>query len=244
MMNSKGIGLPELLISLFLASLILSALVNIYLSAKKEYFYLQERLGSEVDVVNVIEVMRDSIHRAGFTPCLNLNQLKSYDAHTRKALLPAIVLNSQRATSLNINRMSEQFASVVTVVNDTELKLKEEASWIQQNKKIIIANCTYAEVHEVTQVKHKHQETIVTLNSPLYYHYEGEMYVGEWIEEKFYIHQQHNKSVLYYQFHHADELTSSINSMKLKMQEEQKLVEVTLGLNHGKEIQFTSAVRE
>lgn len=242
--SAQGIGLPELLISLFLACLITLSLINIHLNVKKEYSYAQDRLDGEVDVLGVIELMRDSIRRAGFTPCLNLDQLTSYDSRTQKYVLPSMVLNSQHQSSLDVYRMSEQFTSRVKIDSNTQIKLEESLPWVQKNKSILIANCFFAEVHEVSEVHHHHQDTTIILNTPLRFDFETEAYVGEWIEERYYIHTQQT-AALYYQFHHADELTRVIHAMKVQkiMVKEAVVIDINLGIKNGKEIHFSTAIR-
>jgi type II secretory pathway component PulJ len=243
-LSSQGIGLPELLISLFLASFIIVGLVNLYLGAKKEYFYLQDRLEREIDVLTVIEAMRDSIRRAGFTPCLNIDQLTTYDTRTDKFLLPAITFDSHNS-ALKISRMSEQFSSVESLQQNSELSVHDRIG-LKKKQWILIADCMHAEVHQVAEVTHHFQDTQITLERPLRFTYEKEIYVGEWIEEIFYIHKDDENSALYYQFHHTDELTNLVNSMKMykKIQRNQQQIEITLGLNNGKEVHFSTVVRE
>ena len=74
----------EILISLFLATFILTVLTQFYLSNKRHYIDTQKQLENHLDLQWVRELLSDSIRRAGFTPCVGIRQLRVIDSRNFK----------------------------------------------------------------------------------------------------------------------------------------------------------------
>lgn len=243
-MNVKhqGFSLPELLISLLLSSLLIIVIVNHYISCKKQAVETRKRVEAHFDVQMVIDSMRDSIRRAGFTPCLNLSQLETTAKDRKNIQLTAIHINPEKK-SLTINRMSESFDYIVEQFSNTKLLTGEQI--IISKQKVLIADCYHAEINEVSRIKRLGQGLLIHFKKPLTHSYESPIYIGEWIHERFYISQRSNKNALFYGAKGADELTDAIHSLSIKRKQKNKkiLIAVNLGLQHGKNILFETTVR-
>lgn len=220
----SGFSLAEVLISLFLASLILSTLTQYYLSSKRQYLEAQKTVSDHFDLQWVSDLLADSIRRAGFTPCINIDKLRFKNPQLHALLLDKALIE--------VNRMSEHFFEVLDVPNRSQVILPASAA-INPRKKIIIADCVHAEVHEIEDVAKNAFTDRVTLSKPLLFRYKKPIYFAEWLEEKWFIRPNSKKiPALYYQLVRAEELTPLIHS--LSAEKKNTLVKVLLGLEGGK----------
>ncbi|KTD65436.1 prepilin-type N-terminal cleavage/methylation domain-containing protein [Legionella shakespearei] len=240
MNRQKGMGLLELLIGLFLASIILTVLMQFYLNNKRQYTESQSALETWFDVQWVSGLLGDSIRKAGFTPCLGINQLSTKGL--RGESLQAIRSQPQ---SLQISRMSELFAPIKAFQSSTELLVPDEGSFKERHL-LLIADCEHAEVHQILSVEQMAGRTLITLDKPLQFTYDSPAYAGEWLEEQWFIKtNEQGIKALYYKLVHSEELSPLIHSLHTRIQSEQgkQLVEAVLGWDEDKEHHLTVMVR-
>ena len=230
--RSHGFGLPETMISLFLASLIMAALMHQYISTKRHYAHLQKVLEDDTELQLATEFIRDRIRQAGFTPCLSLHYLTD---------IKAIQIDAQPKPSLRIHRMSSYFNQILDVPNPTQLLLTRE-SLLYAEKPILIADCYHAEIQTVSDVSQTVSGQLVTLSKPLAFSYKTPIYAGEWLDELFFIS---SKGGLFYQENHAEELTPLVKTMTLKLDSnpERTFVSVSFGLKNSHTLDFQTRVR-
>ncbi|HBI21346.1 MAG TPA: prepilin cleavage protein [Legionella sp.] len=225
----NGVGLPELMISLFIASLIMTALIQHYVSTKQHYGHLQSTLDDATALQLSIDFMRNSIQQAGFTPCLSINQLITVDNRDGDKPLTAIDLHPSAQPLLQINRMSADFETIISLKSNTEI-LASHTKTLHLGHPIVIADCNHAEVHTIREAYHTNTTQWITLNTPLVFQYETPIYIGEWIEEQFFVRKQGG---LFYHYHHTDELTAHVKSMLPSVQNTPQglFVHVVLGVD-------------
>ncbi len=233
MNKQQGFGLPEVMISLLLTSLIITALMNHYLSTKQYYSHLQSSMDESMELQLVSDFMRDSIRQAGFTPCLSVDHLITLDQRDGHGNLSAIEIGAE----LKINRMSPWFDVMLDRSNSTQILLTRNNT-IRDDRPILIADCYHAEVQRVLGVTNTANGQMVTLANPLVFTYQPPVYVGEWLQERFFIRQARG---LFYQRDHADELTPLVKTMSLNLKT--NLVQVNLGLDGDRELEFETRVR-
>ena len=229
----QGVSLPELLIALFLASFIMVLLMRHYINAKQQYQYFQSKLEQRIDLQMVTELIRDSTRRAGFTPCLNIDHLKTRDQRNSRHALKSISIGPEQ--SLIINRMNEQFDTVIDILDPTHL-LITDLSPIHRGQSILIADCYQAEVQNVEQVKHLPNRQLLTLNQPLAFRYQPPFYLGEWLEERFFIRKSAGSKTasLFYKLHQTEELTEEVQNMSLRLNKKTfTLLKIILGFTKG-----------
>lgn len=215
MKKQIGLSLSELLISLFLASLLSTILMQAYLLNKRHYFTLQQALAENFDLLWVEDLLKDSIRRAGFTPCVGVEQLQSIDRRTIKKKFSGknIEIKNQE---LQINRMDEHFGRLVSVLSKQEIVVSAELS-LRVGQSLLMADCQHAEVHQIIQKKKLPQGFLLTLDTPVFFTYPSLSYVGQWLEERWFIKKnQEGIDALYYQQAHSEELTPLIHSMIIK----------------------------
>src|SRR5690242_19280686 len=95
MKKQFGFSLSELLISLLLASSIMAMLTQCYLNSKHQYMQAQKILALRFDLQWVSDLLADSIRRAGFTPCLGIEQLTAVDRRNFSANISGLIVDGQ-----------------------------------------------------------------------------------------------------------------------------------------------------
>ncbi len=243
MKDQLGFSLTELLISLFLASLILTTLTKLYLNDKHQYMNMRKLLDSRFDLLWVNDLLADSIRRAGFTPCLGLDALKTVDRRLGKGSIASLSIGSSSHPFLQINRMSENFASVLGIISPNKIILSHRPN---DKRPMLIADCHHAEVHTLTSILRLKSGYLVTLTKPLHFSYPDITYVGEWLEETWFIKPNPDGvKALYYQLEQTEELSPLIHSLDIKQGyvNGKRLLEVRLGLDEDKTHALIVAVR-
>lgn len=242
MRKQKGFNVTEVLISLLLVSVLMTLLLQFYVSSKRQFIEVEKILDNEFDVRFVMELLKDSIRRAGFTPCLALDQLETLDFKGHSEQLFGIEIKEQ---SMQINRMYEYFSKLVTIQDPTHI-IVEHAAMFHQHNSLIIADCHHAEIHELVAVEKQESSVRLTLKEPLAFTYPAQAYVGKLIQERFFIKKNGaGDEALYYHLNQTEELTKAIHSLQVYVREmHNKLVlEVLLGVNEAEVKRFKVAVR-
>lgn len=245
MIKQSGWGLTDALISVFLTSLITMLLMQFYVSNKQQYLQAQQKLETNFDIQWVSDVLSDSVRRAGFTPCLGINQLEVVDRRHFKATVSAITIDSPSFSSLGINRMSEHFDKIILIRSPTQL-LVTKGTIFRENHHVLIADCEHAEIHQILRVDREGRYFLITLTRPLLFSYSVSTYLGEWLEERWFIRENDKKiKSLFYKSVQVEELSSLIHSLQINLHKVNGkiLLEIILGLDKNKTQKLLVAVR-
>jgi prepilin-type N-terminal cleavage/methylation domain-containing protein len=245
MSNQSGISLIEMLISLVIASIIMTTLVQLYISNKRQYNEAQEVLEVSFDLQWVSDLISDSIRRAGFTPCLGIEQLEAVDRRDIKRVLQGLKIEQAPRQSIQINRMSEFFTHVTDIQSPTQLVVSHSIIFKEQHP-ILIADCDHAEVHKLLRVDKIAKGQLLTLAKPLMYSYPTKAYIGEWFEEQWFIKANAKKNnSLHYKLFQTEELTPLVHSLQINKKpiHDKTLIEIIMGLDKSKSHQIMVAVR-
>lgn len=243
--QQSGFGLSELLISLFLTTIIATVLTQFYLSNKRHYLDAQKQLEEHFDLQWVRELLSDSIRRAGFTPCVGITQLKIIDRRNFKNAIPDISIIDSSRSLIQINRMSEYFTKIIAIQSPTQL-LVTDGVLFKESHPVLIADCERAEIHQILRTDKRGGNYLITLTKPLMFSYATPAYIGEWYEEQWFIKQNAKKvNALYYKLFQAEELTPLIHSLRIsqKHAQEKQLVELVMELDNNKTEKLVVAVR-
>lgn len=240
MKTLRGSSLTEVLVALVASSILIMILMNQYLGVKRHYQKYEAQLESSLETQLVVDLIRSTIRKAGFTPCMSIDNLRTYDTRNNMSSLSSLILPSPEHHDLQINHMSDEFALLQSQVSPTQLLLKNEAEFSKKHP-ILIADCTHAEVHSIHELQHDSQHWKMTLNHALVYTYNPPVYVGEWIEEHFSI----QRGQLFYGLTHQDALTEAVRdfTVTLKSHHGKRLLHVTLNLEEDKTIQLDTMLR-
>lgn len=245
MKKQAGVSLSEVLISLFLASVIMTLLIQFYLGSKHQYIEIEKILEAEFDMQWVDDLLSDSIRRAGFTPCLGLDQLQVIDHRNYRNNIHALNIENQPYPFIQVNRMKENFAKLIKIESPTTL-LVEHLITPNEKRTLLIADCNHAEIHEFFSMNQHVNETRITLRKPLVYFYETSAYVGEFLEERWFIKKNaQGQNTLHYQCLQTEEVTPLVHSLSIEKQyiQDKPFLKVILGLEDDKAHQLMIAVR-
>lgn len=200
-----GFSMAEVCISLFIGAFLLTGLVSTYTQSRLHYQQNQIWVDQQMELLWVNQLLVNAIHQAGFTPCARLNQLKT------AAGIKAIETLGMNGSGLKLARMSETFTQVRSIEAAQRLHLGEPGHF-KVSRPILVADCWHAEVQGLAAVEKKGGEQILTLRNPLVFNYQQPVYVGEWLEESWFVKASSaTQSVLYYQRDKPEPLSSLLN---------------------------------
>lgn len=242
MRPQQGFTLVELMVGMFLSTIIATTVLNLYFYVKRNYLQAQELISTHYDLSLVKTMILRSVHQAGYTPCISLDQLDVYDqrSYQNKVLVPLSFIN-EPSGMLRINRMSEHFNEVKNIMTAYEIDLVEKRKF-KPGYPLMIADCRHAEI--ITQ--YQQYKNKIILKHPLKFAYEGSISLGEYFEERWFIQGSRNKNPsLYYYRTHKEELTPVINSLKISQVSTlpAKTLIIDLFWGKGKTYSFRASVR-
>lgn len=244
--HQGGLGLPELLIALLLSSFIMTGLMHHYLATKNQYSDIQKKLERGMDLQLVINLIRDSTRQAGFTPCLRIDHLVTIDQRKKSRSLVAIDYGLDPRSWLRFSRMSEHFETVLDIINSTQL-LTTHVQKLYRDQSILIADCYHAEVQKISKIERTTKGQVLTITKPLAFQYHPPIYIGEWLEETYFIQQGYNgENALFYQYQHTEELTGAVHDLlaHLIKHKEDTFLQVILSIaKEDPAIKFETMVR-
>ncbi|QDP72307.1 hypothetical protein FOG18_06920 [Legionella israelensis] len=215
MKSLKGVGLPEVLISLFISTLIITSLVQGYLSHKRQYLSTLSNMEIQFDINWLADLMRQSFMRVGFTPCVSLAQLTTQDRRYADKPLEYLSIQSVPEPLIAISYMGEAISEVIQIKGARHV-LADRPFLLNPRHSIIITDCHYAEVQDITDIKANEQGVLIQLKKPLTFQYSDKIYIGEWIEEKWLVRaDSKGKKRFYLQSHHLEELTAKVSDVKV-----------------------------
>lgn len=171
----------------------------------------------------VIAFIQSRAHLAGFTPCRALEQLVRSDTRDKPEVLSSVEL--PKSSHLKFKHMGGAFSRVYSAQDKTLILDRID---LNPAYPIIISDCRHAEVHDVVSIKAQKNKLYVVLKKPLQYEYVATFYAGEWVSEAFLI----KKNALFYQYHHLDEMTSSVHDMWAHVEQKAGHFLLKLSLNN------------
>jgi hypothetical protein len=245
MNRQTGMSLVEVLISLFLSSILIVTLTQMYVNTKRNYLGIQKTLDTNFDLHWVSDLLKDSIRKAGFTPCIGIDLLETRDMRRLKNISSAIQINNSSYPSIQINRMNEVFSELISIQNPNTLIVSKHGPFDVKNP-VIIADCDHAEVHQLIRTAKLSKGYLLTLAKPLHYSYSVPAYIGSWLEEQWFIkHNKSGKPALFYKMHHAEEISSLIHNMRIERQliHNRQLIRIELDLDEAQTQKVLVAVR-
>ncbi|WP_133131179.1 PilW family protein [Legionella yabuuchiae] len=236
-----GFSLTEVLIGMFISSILVLMVINQFLSVKHHVQYISHAMEQDIELQLVVDLMRHSIRHAGFTPCLNLEHLVTADRTQQNRSLSA--LNIEQGTSrIRIQRMNESFEMVEVLLSDQTL-LTGKA--FKTNQLVLIADCYHAEVQKIHRVRTKGDKVMITLEKPFLFNFHEPIYIGHWINEEYLIQRNNHSESLFYKQNHKEELTPLVKSMTISLvtQPVGKIVRIHLEMLNEQNKQFSVRLR-
>lgn len=226
--------------ALFSGTLLLTMMLATVVRIKNDFHKTTQLLEENLDFAFISDLIQDRIRKAGYTPCLNLNQLETVD--TRK--YPYSKLQDFEFIApekFKINRMDERFWTVT--LNNENDRISIPPGQFHAIKNVIVADCYHAEVHAVlTTIKHKENITLI-FKKPIFYNYSYPSYIGIWREESFFFDKI--KKRLLFSLDKADELSYHVKNMHVKMATHnfKRLINIDLHMSDDKQISVDTVLR-
>lgn len=206
--------------------------MQFYSQSKQGYIEMETMLATHFDLRWVSDLLSDSIRRAGFTPCLSIEQL---NLKKQGKLVPGLHIENGPRYLLQINRMHEQFAQAVNIPNPRQI-LVPHATSFNKKRPLIIADCDHAEIQQSFTMRPHAKGVLIILDKPLQFKYTRAVYVGEYWEERWFIKKNpQGKLALFYQLGQPEEVTSLIQFLHSRRQRRNGAVfmQIALGLAEG-----------
>ncbi len=229
--REQGLSILECMLGLTLALSLLTLLMQQYLQIKQQTYSMAQTMLQASRLQMVVDLLRGSGHQAGFTPCLPIGYLYSFDHRSRRRL-QAVELSRQDPFTLTYYRMSSGFVSLSPSLGQHEFFLLNKLR-PHPKQPVIIADCQHAEVLDAYQIG-PHS---IQFSQALHYTYHPPIYLGEWLKESFYIAVNHNgqNSLFYQQNQHVDELMSDLQGISgyLEISQQKRWLHLNLDLGHG-----------
>ena len=234
--REQGVSLLECMLALSLAIGLMMLLLQQYLQIKHQTDAMRQTVLQASRLQTVTALLRNSGHQAGFTPCLPIRYLHSYD-HRSRHRLQALDLIQRDPFTLIFYRMASPFVGLTPGDQGNQFLLLEPIM-LHPGQPVIIADCQHAEVFEAYQ---KGAHTIQFLQA-LHYAYHAPIYFGEWLQESFSVtvNKRGEYALLYQQNQHGDELLTNLSAMSGDLEmSNPKHLHLKLGLRQGHQIPLT-----
>lgn len=235
-----GLSLPEMLVALVSSCLLVTTLLKQYVVVKQHYKRSEKQLEQALDVQLVIDMMRDSIRQSGFTPCLGVEHLLTIDRRTDQYGLTALDLQSGDKPGFQVNHMRHQYGVIITQRGLTDLIVSTEAV-LSLKHPVILADCYHAEVHRIQSMRSVSGGWDIGLDRPMFYTYEPPIYIGEWIESRFFM----QAGSLFYGIGHPEMLSTAVHGLSASFNtvHGKRVVHVALALEKGRSIDLDTMAR-
>lgn len=241
MKSHRGYSLIELLVALVSSSVLMLILINQYMSVKQHYKTIQKNLEIALDGQLLVDLIRNTVWQAGFTPCVSIDRLISRDSRDPLHKIRSVDVNADKlGHGFQVNHMSYQYNILINQISLTEWTSTRDFVLTRQ-RPVLIADCHHAEVHALRSVRNRSDSLEISLDKPLRYTYEPPIYIGEWVEEHFFV----RSGTLYYQSSHAEAISDSVLDMSVsfKGQHGKKLLRILLSLNNNQSVFIDTALR-
>lgn len=242
-MKMKGFSLMELIIALFITSLLLSLVSEELWFNKFQFKKIMNLLEERLDLSLAEHLMKRSIRNAGYTACLGIETLNSYDSRTGKENLKAVEIQTGR---LIIQHMDSNFIEVERIENQNKILIKNKKFVLKPERPLILVDCYQAEIHQIGQIQKASEGLMIILKKPLRFNFDKPFYLAHWLEENYFIQKnKFHEKALFYKLDKAEELSKNIKNVKAKMikKTNRTAIEISLQSKNSTPLSFTTLVR-
>lgn len=230
--RERGSTVLEYMLGLTLALAIMSVLIQQYLQIKHQCYATEQAIAQTARLQVVFDLLRRKGHQAGFTPCLPIKHLMTFDQRNQHNL-STLLLEKAPVLTLSFYRMSSFFGQLQPISESGQFELIGNVI-PNSNHPVIIADCQHAEVHGTYQISGRR----IQFSHALRFTYQPPIYWGEWLEERFWVKPNaQGQSALWYQYHqHTDELLPGVQALQgqLISRHGQQVLELKLDLGSNK----------
>lgn len=215
-LKNAAFSLSEVLVALFLGSLLTSLALHQFFSVKKQFQYLSHTLHCNLNESLIVDLLRDTVFHAGFTPYGSIQQLQPlHTEDTRR--ITAIEPLSSPLHGFIARRMGSNYVPLIHIHTNT-IAIPEFLH-IQQNQPLIVCNWCCYQLLTVKKTYRKNDILYVELQQTLHSVFHANSFVGQWLEERYELKQNpHNNTygLYYYQHHHNELLEDNWTSLSMQ----------------------------
>ncbi|MGV3740034.1 MAG: PulJ/GspJ family protein [Gammaproteobacteria bacterium] len=214
--KEQGVSILECLIGMTIALTILTVFMQQYVQIKQQTELSRQNMQQFSRMQIVLQILENSGHQAGFTPCGPLAQLQTFD-HRNGQILRALNLEKVESFKLTLQRMVH-FIPVLNHSESNSFTLLDQ--WRPRvHTPLIISDCQHAEVLDGYQIRFN----TIQFFQNLKFKYHQPIYLGEWLAESFWTKTNlSGKPALFYQMHHqAEELWTDAPKMQAYVENKQ-----------------------
>lgn len=207
--KEQGFSILECLIGMTIALTILTIFMQQYVQIKQQTELSRQNIQQLSRMQTVLQILENSGHQAGFTPCLPIAHLQTFD-HRNGQTLQAFHLEIAESFKLTLQRMAH-FVPVLSHSESHSFTVLDQ--WRPRaHVPLIIADCQHAEVLDGYQIK----SNAIQFFQNLKFKYHPPIYLGEWLTESFWVKPNlTGKPALFYQVHQqAEELWTDVQKMQ------------------------------
>ncbi len=205
----SGSSLSEVLIALFLSSLMMAAIGNTYVSIKKHYLFIEQQLELMQEEVLLINFFKEQIQSAGFFGCNHQNKLLLDLSSFNISKSSLLVLNkNSKELPLHVRRYAVSDSQILKLTSietpkyfitksdfNSEVITVNKSENFKKNQNIVISDCQNASLRIITKVNNLQNRLI--LNKPLNYQYSRNSIISHFQTTIFYIRKVGNSRALY-----------------------------------------------
>lgn len=193
MKSHSGFGLIELMIAVTIGLLLLSMILQIYLTNLNSY-RLQLALNQvQQNAKTAIDILNTEIHQAGYIGCAHLTYdfpIFSYPPYT---LMSHNKISSQKVDEITIRRADFPAAVLIEPMQDTSILSVSHHVRFSSGDILIISNCNQAEIFEVKEIKSFQGGQKIISHYPLHHQYEQQTEVSRFVINTYFIANTHRR---------------------------------------------------
>lgn len=224
--SQRGLSLLGCLCSLALASLLLIVSLQHYLRSQFLFHQQQIKMTQTMDLQWIENLLRHQIRQAGFTPCLNIDDLKTWH-HLKNQPIGAAVEVSYHPEKLHLRQMSAHYGVIKAIVNPYTLLVSIIPHAAQTGDMVLIADCEHAEVVQI----HDHSSPgRLQLTTPLRFSYTLPAYWGKWEAHQWLVDRNaQGQSVFFHRLgRQREQLSSAVSAWRIEWLRARRLVKIFL----------------
>ena len=209
--------LSELLIALFLSALLCALLLSQYASLCQNSSLQRRLFHKQFEQSLLAELIRDTIHQAGFLPCGSQSSFDIWDASQSQWIhQKALVL---KPDSLTTRYLDAQYHSFKT--NADGQFIISDRTGLDTKHMVLLTNCFYSELNRIRTFHSLAKNHAIKFAFPSRFVIDGDSYIGRWHNEQL----LYKQSFLYFGDKKKERVTSDVRHWHIH-QKEKHLIQI------------------
>ena len=193
-MSARGTIIIELMLALAISFSILLLLFQLSLTTQKSYHAQAALTQLQYNANNAIDILRASIHDAGYIGCPRLTPefpLHSISRH------PFNAQNKIQAASngpLLVRHAATSHVALLEPMRTRSLLQTDQRVEFEKNEIVIISDCAHAEIFQIKNIYRARDKQSILSSTNLHYRYGQNSEVAHWVQDEFQVVRSRNKN--------------------------------------------------